>query len=119
MAKNSAQKFYIKKLVKNSDKEKYVYSGYQIAFDGKGSWSFDNDFARNVVILSVDNSWLFHTDNQKKDFLNLGEGDTFGKNRSFSAPEKNFSINFSKAKTKFCLSLHCNGDSSYLFVNRK
>ena len=28
------------------------------------------------------------------------------------------SINFSKAKTKFCLSLHCNGDESYLYVNK-
>ena len=28
------------------------------------------------------------------------------------------SINFNKAKTKFCLSLHCNGDESYLYVNK-
>ena len=38
--------------------------------------------------------------------LVLGEGDTFGINGSFDAPEKQFSINFSKAQTKFCLSLH-------------
>ena len=54
----------------------------------------------------------------------LGEGDTFVINENFGAPEKKFSINFSKAnfsisKTKFFLSLHCNGDNSYLFVNRK
>ena len=30
--------------VKNSDKEKYIYSGYGITFDSAGSWSFDNDF---------------------------------------------------------------------------
>ena len=30
-----------------------------------------------------------------------------------------FSINFSKAKTKHCLSLHCNDDNSYFFVNGK
>ena len=35
-------------IVKNSDKEKYVYSGYGIAFDGKGQWSFGNDYARNL-----------------------------------------------------------------------
>ena len=29
-----------------------------------------------------------------------------------------FSINFSKAKTKFYLSLYYNGDSTYLFVNK-
>ena len=33
--------------------------------------------------------------------------------------KKKFSINFSKGNTKFCLSLHCNGDNSYLFVNGK
>ena len=49
----------------------------------------------------------------------LGEGDTFGINRNFGAPERKFSINFSKAITKFCLSLNCNGDNSYLFVNGK
>ena len=28
-----------------------------------------------------------------------------------------YSINFAKVNTKFCLSLHSNGDNSYLFVN--
>ena len=32
---------------------------------------------------------------------------------------KVLSINFSKANTKFFLSLHYNADNSYLFVNRK
>ena len=36
-------------LVKNSDKEKYAYSGYGIAFHSAGSWSFDNDIAKNIV----------------------------------------------------------------------
>ena len=43
-------------IMKNSDKEMYVYSGYGIAFDGKGEWSFGNDYARNDVICGVDNS---------------------------------------------------------------
>ena len=34
----------------------------------------------------------------KNIFLVLGEGDTFGINQSFDAPEKAFNINFSKAK---------------------
>ena len=33
--------------------------------------------------------------------------------------KKRFSINFTKADTKFCLSLHYNADNSYLFVNEK
>ena len=36
-------------IVKNSNKEKYVYSGYGITFDSAGSWSF-----------CVDNSSSFH-----------------------------------------------------------
>ena len=37
-------------VVKNSDKEKYVYSRYGITFDSGDSWSFDNDFARNIIL---------------------------------------------------------------------
>ena len=43
----------------------------------------------------------------------------FGINGRFAASEKKIDINFSKAKTKFCLSLHYNNDNSYLFVNGK
>ena len=35
------------------------------------------------------------------------------------AAEKKFSINFSKSKTKFCLSLHYYHDNNHLFVNGK
>ena len=31
----------------------------------ENSWIFRNGFARNVVIFGVDNSSLFHTDNQE------------------------------------------------------
>ena len=51
--------------MKNCDKSKYVCSGYRIAFDGLGSWSFGNDFARNVVIFGVDNSSSSHADNYR------------------------------------------------------
>ena len=50
-------------LGKNSYQEKYVYSGYGISFHGKNDCSFDNDYARNIIIFGVDNSWSFHTDN--------------------------------------------------------
>ena len=45
-------------IVKDSDKEKYVYSGNEIAFDGKGEWSFDNYYYRNDIIFGIDNSSL-------------------------------------------------------------
>ena len=44
----------------------------------------------------------------------LDEGTTDDINGSVGAALKKLSINFSKAK--FCLSLHFNGDNSYLFV---
>ena len=105
--------------LKNSDKEKYVYSGYGILFDSAGSWSFDNDSAGNVTIFGADNSSSSHSDNRKNIFLILGEGPTFGINGSFESREKKFSINFSKSNTKFCLSLRYNIDNSYLLVYGK
>ena len=42
--------------VKNSAKEKYVYSGYGITFDSVGLWSFDNDIAKNLIIFGANNS---------------------------------------------------------------
>ena len=44
------------------------------------------------------------------------KGPTQGLEHALSA-EKLYSINFTKEKTKFCLSLHYNGANSYLFVN--
>ena len=59
------------KIVKNCDKEKYVYSGYGMTFDNA---VFDNVFASNVKIFGVDNSSFSHSDNHKNNFLILGEG---------------------------------------------
>ena len=78
-------------LVEGNDKEKYVLSGYWIAFDGKLSWSFNDDFARDVIIFGVDNSSSSHTNNIKNDFSILGEGDTSSINESFGATEKKWS----------------------------
>ena len=60
-------------IVKNSDKEKWVYSAYGIAFDGKVEWSFVNDYARNVTIFGVESSPSSHADNLKNNILVLGE----------------------------------------------
>ena len=40
-------------IVKNNNKKRYVYSGYGIAFDGKGLWSFNDVFPRNVKIFGL------------------------------------------------------------------
>ena len=75
-------------IVKHSDKEKYVYSGYSITFDSASSWSFDNDFARNVLTFGVDNSSSSQSDNRKNNFLVLDESPTYGINGSFGPREK-------------------------------
>ena len=80
-------------------------------------WNFDNEFAKNVIIFGVDNNSSSHADNPKNNFLVVSEGPTYGINGSFGSEEKKFSINFSKANTKFCSSLHYNTDNSYLSVN--
>ena len=41
-------------------------------FYGKGSWSFGNDFAINVLIFCVHNSSSSRSDNRKNNFLILG-----------------------------------------------
>ena len=95
---------------------KYVYSGYGIAFDGKISWSFNDDFARCVKMFGVDNNSLSHTDNLKNDFLILDEGDTFRINKSLGAPEKKLlALKQRQNSAWVCI----NTNHSYSFVNRK
>ena len=68
-------------------------------------WNFGSGFVRKNVILGVDNTSSSHTDNQKNNFSVLGEVLTQGIDDSIGKTENN-SINFSKAKTKFCLSFY-------------
>ena len=99
-------------IVKNAYKEKWVYSSYGIIFDGVGSLYIGNNFAKNVVAFGVDNSSSSHADNCKNNYFVLGPGPTYGINESFDSSEKKFIINFGKARTKLCLSLHYIGDNS-------
>ena len=52
----------------------------------------------------------------RKNTLVLEKGPTQGLEHTLTA-EKMYSINFTAVRKKFCLSLHCNGANSYLFVN--
>ena len=56
-------------------------------------------------------------DDKKKDVLILVEGSTQRVNDTTLTAEKNYSINFTESRKKFCLSLHYNGANNYLFVN--
>ena len=88
--------------VKYSDQKKYVYSGYGIKFKGTGLWSFDNDYARNVIVLIILH-YLMLTIKKNIIFWILGACTTFGINRKFSSAEKKLRINFTKANTNFFL----------------
>ena len=61
-------------IAKNSHKSKYIYSGNGIAFDGAGSWSFGDDFAKDVIVFDGDSSPSSYTNNSKSVFLVLGKG---------------------------------------------
>ena len=106
------------KLTKNADIDQYKYGGYVISLDSKGTFSFlDGSYAHNVIIFGADMSSSVHANNITKIILIFGEGFTQGLDDTTLYAGKKYSINFTKTNTKFCLSLHYNGDSSYLFVN--
>ena len=71
---------------------------------------------RIVIILGVDMSSSTKIDNRGKNIVILGKGPTQGLEHALSA-ERMHSINFIDNNKKFCLSLHYNQTSSYLFVN--
>ena len=54
-------------VTKNSDIEKYGYSGHGIGFDRRSSFSFRNGgFGQNIITFGVDMSSSPHIDNNKK-----------------------------------------------------
>ena len=69
---------------------------------------------KNIVIFGVDMSSPVHIDNSKKGILILSKGPTQGLDDTTLTGE--YSINFLGSQRKFCLSLHCNGSNSFLFV---
>ena len=62
-------------------------------------------------------SGYVHASNKTKNILALGKDYTQGLNSTTLYAETLYSINFTKTNKKFCLSLHYNGASSYLFLN--
>ena len=106
------------KITKNTDVDKYKYSGYGIGFDGRGVFTHPaGSFGNNAIIFGVDMSSSVHIDNKGKDILILGSVPTQGLGEHSLTAEKMYSINFSATGRGFCLSLHYNGANSYLFVN--
>ena len=107
-------------ITKNSDSSKCKYKGYGICFDEGGTFSKGNiNNGRNVLIFGVDESSLAHANNKANNIYVMGNLFVQGINDTMLYAEKVYSQNFTPPSKKFVLSLHYNGDDSYLFVNGK
>ena len=62
-------------------------------------------------------SFSVHASNRANNIYVMGDGLTQGIHDTTLYVEKNFYRNFTDPGKKFVLSLHYNGDDSYLFVN--
>ena len=112
------------KSYKGVNTSNYQYSGYGIYFDAKGSFTFGNrNDVTNVIILGChmssfgnDSTGRNNTHVLGKSFIQRmsanGDGHTINNKEIIKA-------NMTKPDKKFVLSLHYNGDNSYLFVNYK
>ena len=107
-------------ITENADTSKCKYKGYGICFDEGGMFSMGNiNNGRNVLIFGVDESSVIHTNNTANNIYVMGDGIVQGINDTTLYAEKIYSQNFTQPSKKFILSLHYNGDDSYLFVNGK
>ena len=105
----------------NSDTDKEQYSSYGVGFDSTGTFAHPDDGknAKNVVVIRADMSSSRHATNKTQSVLVLGHGLIQKVNDTITYTEKMYSPNFTVDKKIFCLSLHHNGDNSYLFANGK
>ena len=105
----------------NSDPDKWQYSGYGIEFDSTGSFANPNDEkdVKNVVLFGADMSNSRQATNKTQSVLIFGHVLTQKINNTTIYAERMYSPNFTVDNKIFCLSLHYNGDNSYLLVNGK
>ena len=109
------------RITKNAtNTSKHKYEGYGICFDEGGMFSMSNTVnGRNVLIFGVHENSVIHSNNKANNIYVLGDGIFQGINNTTLYAEKTYATNFSAVNKKFVLSLHYNGDNSYLFVNGK
>ena len=106
------------KITKNANTSHFKYEGYGICFDSESSISFGNRIdAKNVIIFCVNTSNNSHSINKTQNIYVLGKDFVQGINNTTIYAEKIYKTNFTEQSKKFVLSLHYNGDNSYLFVN--
>ena len=112
-------------ITKNADTSKYHYKGYGICFDEseqfthvrkKGNFNY-TALARNVIIFGADMSFSKHANNKANNIYVMGKDYVQKINDTTIYTEKMYYRNFIDPGKKFALSLHFNGNNSYLFVN--
>ena len=113
-------------ITKNAtDSDKNNYKGYGICFDERSQFDHimtedgtaHTSNGRNVLIFGVDMSFSAHATNRANHIYLMGDGLTQGINDTTLYAEKKYFRNFIETFSKFVLSLHYNGDDSYLVVN--
>ena len=113
-------------ITKNAtDYDKNNYKGYGICFDKRSQFGHTitengrthTTNGRNILIFGADMSFSAHATNRANHIYLMGDGLTQGINDTTLYVEKNYWRNFTDSGKKSVLSLHYNGDDSYLFVN--
>ena len=114
-------------ILKIADTSKYDYKGYCICFDEGSQFGHTitedgrahTTNGRNVLIFGADMSFSIHKTNRENHIYVMGDGFTQGIHDTTLYVEKNYWKNFTDPGKTFVLSLHYNGDDSYLFVNSR
>ena len=112
-------------ITKSANTSKYKYKGFGICFDESEEFTHvrkEGNFnhttlARNVIIFGADMSFSKHAKNKANNIYVMGKDYIQKINDTTIYAEKMFYRNFTDPRHKFILSLHYNGDNSYLFVN--
>ena len=106
------------KITKDVDTSNYKYSGYGICFDGESDFTFGNiTNVKNVIIFGCDMPFSSYSTNKTQNIYVLGKDFVQDINGTTIYTEKIYKHNFTAPDKNFVLSLHYNGDNSYLFVN--
>ena len=112
-------------ITKNVDTSKYNYKGYGICFDESEEFTHirkrgnfnDTTLGRNVIIFGADMSFSKHANNKVGNIYVMGKDYIQKINDTTIYAEKMYYRNFTDPGKKFGLSLHYNGNNSYLYVH--
>ena len=109
------------KITKNAtDTSKHKYERYGICFDEGGIFSKRGIInGKNALIFGVHENSFAHANNKANNIYVMDDFIVQGINDTTLYAEKLYSQNFTATNKKIALTLHYNGDDSYLFFNGK